>query len=300
METLYIIGNGFDIYHGLPTKFAHFHHQIIESNTDLENQFEEYFTFRTDADYLWSDFESDLATFSYKSFFNEYNHSDPMSESYSPSEAFGVEDEITQEAEKLVQHIQDSFRDWIECIEMPEEFPDSIKPLNLSRTARFLNFNYTATLEALYQIPREQILYIHNKAEEYRGELIFGHRESEESIPRPYDLDEDGNSNRTPFTRAEDAARSIFYEFRKPTEEVIKEHEAFFKGLLDIKYIKVLGHSIAEVDWPYFQLITQCTVNAEWTITYYGQQDLEDKQKLASRMLSFAPNKIELIKFSDF
>ena len=56
-------------------------------------------------------------------------------------------------------------------------------------------------------------------------------------------------------------------------EEVVKEHCTFLKGLQDIKYIKFLGHSITQVDQPYFQLITQCAATPDWTSTYYGQQN---------------------------
>src|SRR5215217_834406 len=166
MDTLYIIGNGFDIYHGLPTTYADFHQYISGYNPELEDQLEEYFRLGTGKNYLWKDFEADLATFCYKSFFDAHDNSDTLSESYKPSDAFGVQDEITEEAERLVSNLQEAFREWVEGIEIHEEVPSSIKPLEFSKTAKFLNFNYTATLEILYQIPREQILYIHNKAEE--------------------------------------------------------------------------------------------------------------------------------------
>ncbi|WP_282133009.1 AbiH family protein [Cellulophaga baltica] len=54
---LYIIGNGFDIYHGINSKYSNFKYYVEENDNDLYEMLEEYF----DTDSLWSDFEETLA-----------------------------------------------------------------------------------------------------------------------------------------------------------------------------------------------------------------------------------------------
>lgn len=227
--TLYIIGNGFDLHHGLPTRYSDFYRYISENYSELEWDFEEYFRMHIDEQYLWKQFESDLSTFDWESFFIAFNHTDVGSESFRPSEAFGLEDELITEAESIVESIKDAFKEWIESLEYPESLTDDVLLAGFQDHSRFITFNYTDTLERYYGISGDDILYIHNKADDFGGELIFGHGAQQEAKPRPDDLDEDGNSNRTMFTDAEDAARSVLYQFQKDTEAVICDRR--YKGV---------------------------------------------------------------------
>lgn len=43
--------------------------------------------------------------------------------------------------------------------------------------------------------------------------------------------------------------------WRKNTQAVIAENEAFFGNLADVTDVYVLGHSMAEVDLPYFERV---------------------------------------------
>ena len=62
--------------------------------------------------------------------------------------------------------------------------------------------------------------------------------------------------------------------------DIIKKHRSFFDELTTIKYIFVIGHSLSEVDYPYFEEICKKT-NAKWYIGYHSLDDLK-------RLLSFA------------
>jgi hypothetical protein len=48
MKKLYIIGNGFDLYHKIKTKYSDFQTYISENEMELENFFEQYFEFDVD------------------------------------------------------------------------------------------------------------------------------------------------------------------------------------------------------------------------------------------------------------
>lgn len=284
MDTLYILGNGFDLHHKLPTSYADFNKSVVETDPELAHTLEEYFTFKVNHKYLWCDFECDLGTFASQSFFDFHNGCDPLSENFRYSEVYAVEDEVREAAENLIESIRDAFSQWIDGIEFPEQPSRTTKLLNITDRSKFITFNYTATLEELYHISDDRIFYIHNKAGGFNGELIFGHGLADDE-KQDDTLDEFGESSRTMFTDAEGAARSVFYAFRKDTDEVINEHGKYFRELAGTKNIIVLGHSIADVDNPYFQLIAKQAPGASWTFSYFGDQELEEKKNKAAAML---------------
>ena len=53
MSILYIIGNGFDLYHGLPTSYKDFY----EFGKDLLDEIEEFYKLDISSATPWSDFE---------------------------------------------------------------------------------------------------------------------------------------------------------------------------------------------------------------------------------------------------
>ncbi len=117
MNTLYIIGNGFDRYHNLPTGYNDFHQFVIKNYPNLENTFEEYFKLSTklnaDNKKLWADFENDLSTFNWKTFFDEKNQIDVLDDSFRPSFIYGLEDDLEQETDILISSIREAFEDWL-------------------------------------------------------------------------------------------------------------------------------------------------------------------------------------------
>ncbi|WP_316848849.1 bacteriophage abortive infection AbiH family protein [Pedobacter agri] len=295
-SNLYLIGNGFDLHHGLPTRYSDFQKFIEEHYPDLEWDFEEHFRMDVDHQYLWRQFENDLSTFDWESFFNRYNHIDVGSESFRPSEAFGLEDELVQEGENIVESIKSAFREWIESLDYPESISDDLLLGGFEENSKFITFNYTDTLERYYGIDANDILYIHNKADDNRGEIIFGHGTEQEPKPRPDELDEEGNSNRTMFTDAEDAARSVFYELQKDTGSVIVEHRDFLERLSGINGIVVLGHSLGKVDWPYLKYFKGLLPNAFWQFSYYGEQDMQNIKNVCSETLELNWKDVQLIR----
>lgn len=291
MDTLYIIGNGFDRHHGLNTRYCDFHKYIIEYNEDLENEIENYFAFEAGDDFLWSNFEKNLETFDWKAFFDDNCHVNPLDEDFKPSYTFGVEDSIEEETDRFVSKIQDSFESWIRDIDI-----GSVKKkLRLKEDSFFINFNYTMVLEEVYKIQQENILHIHGDIEGNSGELRFGHNKTIKEEP---ELDKDGNSNRTPFTDSENAAKYPFYAFRKAVRDIIYENKEVFKLIRDVKRIYVLGHSLNKIDLPYFKKIRNSVKNAIWYVSCYGIKE-EENHPLTLMKIGISRESIEMIKLQD-
>jgi hypothetical protein len=139
MADLYVIGNGFDLFHKLPTRYIDF---SLHSGSKLED-LETYFYFDFSDDQMWWNFENKLGDFDGKLFFDDYCLNDKC-ESW--GEAQGVADDISEWADKLVDEIRESFESWIESIDLYKVRPI----LNIDRHARYLSFNYTSVLTRLF------------------------------------------------------------------------------------------------------------------------------------------------------
>jgi hypothetical protein len=272
MRTLYVIGNGFDLYHDLLTEYKDFHKYIKENHSKLGNSLKEYFNLRTKKDdfteeYLWTNFEEDLGTFNSQAFFDGINNIDINDESFRPSMTYGLEDEITESAETLVTYIQTAFVNWLENIDI-ENRPVEIA---FEPNSLFITFNYTLLLENYYRIPKERVFHIHGSIDNDIENIILGHNQT---MKEESELDENGDSNRTLFTDSENAAKYPFHAFFKPVDDIIKKNKFLFESLSSVETVIVLGHSLNHIDRPYFEEIKkQVSINSNWIVSYRGEKE---------------------------
>jgi len=268
MKKLYIIGNGFDLYHNLPTSYDNFHNHIIQHCTDLKNIFEEYFELRTEGNKPWTHFEEDLGTFNWNSFFDNNNNLEVQDDNFRSSYVFSLEDDLKEQGEQLHSDINEAFQDWLETIDILT----ATKKFDFDQTSKIINFNYTLLLEELYEIESNRILHIHGDIVNTPGDLIFGHNLKIAQTP---ELDENGDSNRTIFTDSENASKYPFIKFYKPVEEIIAKNSKAFESLTKIENIIVVGHSLNQIDIPYFKKISFQSPNAKWNVSYYLDNEKE-------------------------
>lgn len=287
MEVLYILGNGFDLNHNLPTTYQSFHKYLKEHFSDLESKFDEYFQFKTDDDYLWMNFEEDLGTFDWRGFYEDFNNLEPLADDFRPSFVFSLEDELNDQSEHLYNDIRKTFQDWLETIDIST----TIAKFKFSQNSKFLSFNYTLLLENVYNIEINRILHIHGDIEHEPEELVLGHKSRLEEVP---EFDENSESNRTMFSDSESASKTPFYFFQKPVGDLIKSNLNFFKSLTTVKAIYVLGHSLNEIDMPYFKQILTHTKNANWNVSYHKASE---KQKHFDNLVNLGVNPSSIYLF---
>lgn len=262
MKILYVIGNGFDLWHNLPTSYWHFYGSASEFLDDISI----YYSAK-DESALWSNFEEDLGRFDSDSFYDTYNDIDISDDNFKPSMAYGLEDELTQEANNIIEGIQHAFLEWIESIDSQ----GCERKFVFESDGKILSFNYTETIQNVYQIDNEKIFHIHGRIGGDR--LIIGHGDSIHFEP---ELDEEGNSNRHMFSDAEGAAKSPLYHFKKPVEDIIEANRYYFDSLGNIEMVVVLGHSLNSIDLPYFEKINKIASAAHWVVSYHTDSDLEN------------------------
>lgn len=240
MTTLYVIGNGFDLWHGLPTSYD----QFYEFARVTLDEAEAYYYFDLAQTGPWCDFENSLGRFDWRLFYEAHDNTDVTAEKFRPSEIYGLEDDLTEQSDSHVNAIRECFREWIDGIDISV----AKKKMIFAPDDRFFTFNYTSTLQSAYGIEDEKVFHIHGRSDRF-DELVFGHGESKEEDP---ELDENGESNRTMFSDAQGAAMYPFYAFQKPVDKVLERNRLWFEFQRDVTDIIVIGHSFNKIDLPYF------------------------------------------------
>lgn len=299
-ETLFIIGNGFDLFHGIKSKYSDFKEYMSYYDKSFVMSMETYI----DVKDLWSDFETalgkpnnvyELRDGYKKSIISQYNENNTK---------------INNTYDYFISgngYISDYMCNWIRSLKI-----DNIerKLKILSPLSHYLSFNYTNTLEQIYSISQEHILYIHGKAIE-KSKLVFGHRNLDlfDTIKSNEFYDDDDNDNTDfydePTTFDEEASllhsyssniiQSYFESTFKDVYSIININNDYFKNLSDVHSIYILGHSLSEIDLPYFRKIKK-SVNkrCEWKVSYFGSKERSaHKKKL--RSLGIQSSSIELL-----
>jgi hypothetical protein len=322
MDTLYVIGNGFDLYHGLKTSYQHFGIFLKNRKSRIFNYLLDYYglpDLDVDDEYyqfapLWSKFEQSLANLDMEQVFDENSHliASPSSDEFRDRDWHALTIEMDMLVTKLTVDLIKEFNSFILHVKFPEL--NETKRLLLSERAIYLNFNYTDCLERYYKINESNIFYIHNKADKLNGNIILGHGfnpsnfiEAEESPPEnasEEDLEDwyeyMSNKHEYSFSSGKDRLVKYFEESFKETNKIIEDNKNFFKNLLNVKNVIVLGHSLSEVDRPYFVKILQSVdFSANWTVTYYGVDERE-RHKQSLYEIGVANRNIELVEMSRF
>ena len=241
---LYIIGNGFDRAHGMPTEYVDFRRWLLKNNRfDVIQELQSAYPTKIKDDYLlWSEFEKALGEYDIDTVINWSLESLFLTEISLGNQLFNNSFIDTQ----LPDIIDEAFTKWVRSILIA-----TVKTYdNLPQDALYLTFNYTDTLEQLYHIPEQQILHIHGRA--IKGDkLIVGH--NRQINPADYwDDNIEMRKNNERMQRLTDMNTLC-----KPVFELIERNKCFFEGLVNIKDIHIIGHSCEIVDYPYFRKVKE-------------------------------------------
>lgn len=211
IKNLYIIGNGFDRYHGAKSGYQDFRKYLYRHEPRVEACFDLYFgpksvknSFRNSDDWwwcyhtallgrqdyiysypkttwsknnLWCDFEKYLSELSREKIFDILDARMPQvaedDRKFRYSDYYIGLDEISQMVSQCTYEMKYRFHRWVNTLHYAKGFRK--KMLELDKDATFLTFNYTTFLETEYNIPRKNILYIHGCRKDKFGSLILGH-----------------------------------------------------------------------------------------------------------------------------
>ena len=290
-KRLYIIGNGFDIFHGVKSKYSDFKDYVDKNDNYLFEALEEYFN----TDELWSDFEETIAYIDTDKIVDDASGflvsygADDWSDEYHHDYQY----EVQRAIDVVTVSLKERFTKWILSLDIP----DTVK-LVLPVSSLYLTFNYTDTLERTYQIPPSQIIYIHNKAINETSILILGH--SRQPTPdNSFAKEADWEDQDVRVAEGNRILDSYFEETYKNSDTIIKENKSFFGKLSSIEEVFVLGHSISPIDIKYFQTVfNTVSKNTTWTVSYYS---FDKNEKFTETLVSIgvSADKINLVKLTE-
>lgn len=283
-HTLYIIGNGFDLMHRVPSSYYNFRDSLGKNNS-LRYSLETALT----AEDIWADFENALGTLNLN-LMGSRNIIDMWLDDfgvYGDEDSGAAEFYMAVEAAaapmaNLVNNLQPTFRRWIERLEVGTDD----RPLNglIHPQGKVLDFNYTEFIETLYGV--KEVCYIHGSRKK-KKKLILGHK--------PGAAGNFHQKNRKPQNYRQamiDVAQDNVFDLigqydkdlTKDSQEIIKNNQAFFDGLACTEQIVVIGHSISLVDWDYFIEVNKKASNAHWCFGIYGLNDLRNMAELVKSL----------------
>jgi len=284
---LYVIGNGFDLHHGLNTSYYAFSKYLEENDYELYETLENYVSYPESDKDLWAKFEENLANLDADEILSENSDYLPniASDDFRDRDLHTFPDVMHQLFERLTVDLLQNFKNFI--LEVSFDEGTYSKKISLNKDSKFLNFNYTSTLEKVYNIEPYNIVYIHNSIHRHDN-IVLGHgidpSNFEKQIPEPPDnLDEEDYEEwyrmNDDYDYSYDTGRENLYEYfkimHKPTSQIIENYSTFFESIKNVDKVYVYGHSISSVDILYFEKILESVKDGtSWVVSYYSPQSI--------------------------
>lgn len=259
-NTLFIIGNGFDLYHGLLSKYKHFCCWLnLNGYEDFVNDMQTVFCkLNGNIDRLWCNFESALEGYDLSDIYSHYYRS--------PEDTLGnnkwdiANNRVADKVQDVCDKIRPLMKEWALQIRIDQ----AEQKIELPKEGFYLTFNYTLLLEKLYDIPANHICHIHGCVNDNelitghdldKGTEIFGARSDEEKI-------------------AKQRIIKTINALKKDKKQQYKQNETFFLSLPLLSHVVVLGHSLSDVDLYYFgQILTLQNNEAIWHFSIHSEND---------------------------
>lgn len=276
--SLYIIGNGFDLWHDIPSGYEHFKEYVRLRDRDLFQAVENYLPAGDD----WWSLEAALAEIDVVNIIDDNSHfmSSYSDDDWSDSGHHDFQYEVEQVVERLSTELRTRFGEWVRSLPIPT--PNTALKLlkRIDTNAAFLTFNYTSTLQSLYDVPDSHVLHIHGEARMPDSELILGHAWNPAQYKSLNDRD-DINEIDTRLMEVHSILDVHFLRTFKPSEHLIQQHRSFFDDLDEVSSVYVLGHSLSDVDLPYFQVLLKNpkVASAEWHVASRKEHEKLDKRE---------------------
>ena len=304
---LYVIGNGFDRAHKLPTSYWDFRTYIAFRDPEFLRSFESHYdiypaTKCARRRLLWNELESNLANIDEEAIIGQITDID-----------MGLDSGDTGISDTLYSHFSADYdyinqlakylKQWVRTIRIRDIKPRTshIKTVgdDFDITNNFyITFNYTAVLETIYNVNPLNIVHIHGSLRQRDGDPILGHGNKNRIDKINDSRNEADNISDEKWSSACSVVRDYYMRTYKDISKYMYQLGQFSKKPID--EIIVAGHSLAGVDQPYFSAIDNHLCNrANWKVYYF-----EDAEKNTMRenlmKCGIDENRIEMLQTALF
>lgn len=309
-KTIYMIGNGFDLHHFLPTSYHDYKKYLDSIDHELVLNIDKILKEYGHSDYeieRWSLLEEYLGEFhdmDYEELYCEaFDGSETDSEraSYWHEPGFNAE-ELTSDKKKIMLGIKEHFNGWVDSFSITKNCKG--KRMNLIRNSTYISFNYSKTLEIVYGVSSKNILYIHNRT---KNDYILGHncaRSLPYPVPNDYSYDEETDEENFDDDcrsidvkeKLNDVYSEIFNTYYKNSKKIIETNAAWFKKINNCKKIIIMGLSLGKEDTIYLDYISNNARKLRNVVIYYhSQRDYQHYLDVGKKY--FSKVSFELIKW---
>lgn len=273
---LFIIGNGFDRGHRLPTSYWDFRTYLEVHYSQFLRSFEEHYDlYPASDDYvkqqiLWNALESNLANIDEDTIISQAVSIKMGLESGD----VGIEDTLFSyfsEEYDYINQLAKYLKQWARTVRIRDIRPKTTH-IKASNNNFYISFNYTAVLETTYKISSSNILHIHGSLRQYEDDPILGHG----NIERIKKVKENREEAIRLFDEKWSSICKVIEDYYQSTYKEIDRYMYKLRRLSQMTFdeVVVIGHSLAGVDLPYFRIInTFVSNNARWKVFYYGKDE---------------------------
>lgn len=286
MRSVFIIGNGFDLAHNIDSSYESFRKylkkQYPNTNEDdfvlpdriIDRNGEDVFCDEEAVSFLlriiskaegeqWNDVETSLGLLDFSECFDDiFYERDEDGDIDSWKQVYTNED-IASNILLPTLNVTKYFSDWVYTIHIGgavEAKKDFMQLLDKENDL-FLSFNYTDTLERIYNV--KNVVHIHGKQGE---KILFGHGNTEDYY----------ESNMDQYIGAENILDEIQNRLKKDTSSALRQHQYFFDAINEeCDKVYTYGFSFSEVDQIYIKKI--CEKLSDHAVWYLN--DYDDVQK---------------------
>ena len=316
MKTLYFIGNGFDINHGLKTKYTDFRDWLKINDFEIYEKILEVYGINEsdETEQWWSNFESHLIDFDINDDIDNIinkNQIDYGSDNFHEGDRYDAAMKIENLFTSLINKILEVFDLWVESF---KNFIFYNKMTNIDKSATFISFNYTLTLEKLYGIPRQRVYHFHGKIGD--NQYILGHGKTDKEIHKkiekyyapPKGLSKDekrdwySDNYDEALEHAKDSEASILSSYKKDIKSIIKRNNDIYEEMGDLKKIYIYGFSFSDIDNPYLEEAIKHAKNKDllrFEVSWFKEEE-KDRIRKFFYQNNIKKSQISFIRLSDY
>ena len=291
MAKLYILGNGFDLAHGLETKYSDFRKWLSRKCNRLLFYiliYNEMGVFSQKLDGNWANIENCLKL--------NLSRIDEINNAFSKvdfsSYTFATKFFKSSIYGTILKVFKNKFRSWVKEIEKQINKKElKIKEIfDFSADDKFISFNYTSTLQIVYKIADANIRQIHGRIS-LPNYITFGTKKN----------------NKSNITEPNEYTYTFNKEYKGKKETII--NKVLPKWCENIEEVVIYGctFDMESGDFEYFNAFSEYLKGKKIKLIYYCDesnpndlQDKNEKEKLIEALNKKNELDIELVSSIDF